>query len=293
MRLLFYISATLLISLSGQAVERPQAARFEVTADRVNLRVRADDHSEVVGQAAYGDLLSVKSQIPGWAEIAIPQALDAWVHREFMENDVVVPKRLNIRGGPGINYQVIGRLDRGTRVVPRGEMAEWLKIQPPAAASLWISDEFIREIPAPGSRMVVTTKKKPPPMKRVEAPAAPVVRTVQPKAVRRDVGVTQTVLAPPEHLKIIPLPGQGRLKDVQGVLIKTGFLFGRPADFRIVSGKGSYQKTVCYVHAEREQVQAFLGSAVSLSGHEYWYEGGTVPVIVLKDIASRRLQGVQ
>lgn len=293
MRHILQIIFLFCLALSVTAVDGPETARFEVTGDRINLRVRPDDHSEVVGQASYGDLVYVKSQVAGWAEIAMPPALDAWVHREFIENNAVMPKQLNVRGGPGINYQVIGRLERGTRVVTRGEMSEWLKIQPPANVSLWISDKFVRPIPAPG-KTAVTQKPKPKQVpKVVSSPPAPVVRPVQPRAVRKDVGAKEIVLAPPDHLTLIPLPGQGRLTEVSGVLIKTGFLFGRPADYRIVRSEGSFQETLCYVHAEPAQVKAFLGSLVTLNGHEYWYEGGRLPVLVLKDIQARRLQGVR
>jgi SH3-like domain-containing protein len=293
MQLSIQLALTVLLTLSVSGIERPETARFEVTAERVNLRVRPDDHSEVVGQAAYGDLISVKSQVDGWAEISMPQSLDAWVHSEFIEDNAVMPKQLNVRGGPGINYQVIGRLDRGTRVVARGEISEWLKIQPPGSVSIWISDKFIRPIPVPGK----TKKVNNPPSRKVTSPASspvvPVVRAVQPRAVREDLGRPEKSLPPPEGLTLIPLPGQGRLKEVSGVLIKTGFLFGRPADYRIVRSEKSYQETLCYVDAEPAQVSAFLGSLVTINGHEYWYEGGRVPVLVLKEIEGRRLHGVR
>ena len=46
-----------------------------------------------------------------WAKIALPASIKVWVDAKFIDasNNMVSAKKLNLRGGPGENYSVLGR----------------------------------------------------------------------------------------------------------------------------------------------------------------------------------------
>lgn len=122
-----------------------------VTADNVNLRAKALLTAEVVAQAAYDERLTAYEIGDEWVEVAAPEQASLWVTKSFvqMPANTIGANRVNVRAGPGINYNVVCTLELGEKVEPRGEeVAEWFKIAPPAAARLWISRDYVEIVPA-------------------------------------------------------------------------------------------------------------------------------------------------
>ncbi|HRT04908.1 MAG TPA: SH3 domain-containing protein [Kiritimatiellia bacterium] len=122
-----------------------------VTADNVNLRAKAQLTAEVVAQAAYDERLAAYEIGDEWVEVAAPEQADLWVTKSYVQQpaNTIGANRVNVRAGPGINYNVVCTLALGEKVEPRGEeVAEWLKIAPPAAARLWISRDYVEIVPA-------------------------------------------------------------------------------------------------------------------------------------------------
>lgn len=249
------------------------ADEVRVIGNRVNLRAKPDLQSEVVGQVNRGDRLTLKSKNEDWVEVAPPDTIEFWVHRDFIEGDEVSPPRLNVRAGPGINYSVVATIERGTRIRPRGEFTEWLSIEPPDAASIWITSDLVEEIrPAPPARPAprrrAEPERKPDPAPRPAPPeqAAPVVQRPEP--------------APPRDLELIPLEGQGEYVEREGTLRPAGFVFGRPSRYRLTHQRGHRVETICYVKGDETQLQSLLGHPLVIAGYEYWVQGGRHPVLV-------------
>ncbi|MGD9611696.1 MAG: SH3 domain-containing protein [Kiritimatiellia bacterium] len=148
------LGAATAAALSGQTPVR-------VTADHVNLRAKALLTSEVVAQAAYDERLAAYGIGEEWVEVAAPAKADLWVAKTFVQAPAytVGANRVNVRAGPGINYNVVCTLELGETVAPRGEeVAEWLKIAPPASARLWISREYVEILSAEAAQAAATGK---------------------------------------------------------------------------------------------------------------------------------------
>ena len=98
---------------------------------------------------------------------------------------------LNVRKGPGTNYDIIGSLSAGTKVevVGRNEPATWWQIVHPGGPNQrgWISAEFA---PAQNSGNVPLVNTPPPPATPTESPTPTVPPTLTPTE-------TRTVLLPP------------------------------------------------------------------------------------------------
>lgn len=281
---LFFLVIHLLISIGSLQGGTP----YEVRGDRVNLRVRPDEHSEMLGQANHGYLLQVLDFDGEWAKVVPPESVEAWVHRDFIEEGVVRVSELNVRGGPGINYQVMGRIERGTRLEEVDRRGDWVRVKPPEGTVAYISRQFIQPVmPEPLVAFGPSTESDPEP-KPLPPPLE--VRPVTPQTIRDD--LSRNDARPPEapaNLDLVPLAGQGKLATYEGILVRTGFLFGRPADFRLVKNDGQYNNTLCYVHGNKAQMKSFLRNFVQITGREYWYEGGRLPVIVPERIGARKI----
>lgn len=56
----------------------------EVTADKVNVRARADSESSTLGQVDKGDTVKLVEQINGWWKVVPPEKTAGWVHQDFL-----------------------------------------------------------------------------------------------------------------------------------------------------------------------------------------------------------------
>ena len=262
--------------------------QVRIKADRVNIRAQNRLEAEVLGQLSEGDVLEARSFQLEWVEIVPPDTIDLWVHGDFVKDNVVTAKKLYIRGGPGINYSVVGELSRDDEIMPRSVFGDWIGIQPPPTASLWISREFVD---------VIQPEKPAPkiPVKPVRAESVETVdvsqRSLPTQALPRStpsMGEDDNAsFEPPKDLELIPLEGQGRHVQREGILRPYGFSFGRPKKFQLIRQRGSASQTICYVHGNIKQLNSFLGKTIMIRGREYWVRGKDFPVVVPEQIIPR------
>ena len=131
-----------------------QAARAEQSAvvkkDRVNVRAQASQGSEVITQLKKGETVLVLGEVvpkkhkrgepARWMKIQLPANTPVWLYAPYVEtnNYTVNIKRLNLRAGPGENFSVIGRLDRGTPVKEIRTDGNWMEIESPTNAFAFV-----------------------------------------------------------------------------------------------------------------------------------------------------------
>lgn len=128
-----------------------------VLNERVNVRTRPSIASEVIQQLNTGTKVTILDKInlndpqPGepreWFRIQIPDATELWISTEYIDEatKAVKASRLNVRAGPGQNFSVVGRIERGTVVEPIRASAGWTAIKPLPATVAYVAKEFINE----------------------------------------------------------------------------------------------------------------------------------------------------
>jgi len=167
-----------------------------VTAEHVNLRGQAGLKGEVVGHAQKGDLVTVISEISldkpkagepaQWAKIALPAGTKVWVDSKFIDpsNNVVSAKKLNMRGGPGENYSVLGVIEKGASITAVTTKGDWTQIETPSSACAFVAAGYLKQEGTPAvpavetNPLVATTPPAPPPQPVV--PPTPTTVTEQP-----------------------------------------------------------------------------------------------------------------
>lgn len=271
-----------------------------ITGDRVNLRAAPRAVAEVVGQMNDGDTVVVVSQQTNWVEVLAPESFDVWIYRDFVKDGEVTTKKLNIRSGPGINYHVVGRAYRHDQVDIREEFGEWYKVAPTEECTFWISSDYVTldvpeqaagvGAPIASSRLyrrgdVLTSVadirpavqaepvvEQPQPLQRVAAP----VLIQQPKPQVR----SSTPI--PSDWKLIPLEGQGKRVERQGVVKSLGFTINRPTRYRLVAYRdGSRAEMVCYLWGNDDKLAAIAGRTVRITGQQYWLQDQRYPVLTV------------
>ncbi len=153
-----------------------------VQQNRVNVRARPTLHSEIVTQLKEGERVEVLEEITiehpkpddlaRWYRIVMPANTPVWVFADFIDPDKTVqPSRLNVRAGPGENYSIVGRLDRGAKVKEIRRDHGWMEIETPPDCYVYVAADYVVPQPPP-----------PPPPAATPAPAAPVPTEAQPVA---------------------------------------------------------------------------------------------------------------
>jgi uncharacterized protein YgiM (DUF1202 family) len=132
-----------------------------VVANNVNVRGQAGLKGEVIGRITKGENVTVLEEIiltksapdepSAWAKIALPSSIHVWVNGTYLEttNKTVRPRKLNIRGGPGENYSVLGTLKRGDSVKELSAKGDWLEIEAPADAYAFVAAQYLRQEATP------------------------------------------------------------------------------------------------------------------------------------------------
>jgi uncharacterized protein YgiM (DUF1202 family) len=194
----------------------------EVAADNVNVRGQAGLKGEYITHLSKGAAVVVLGQInldkhqvdepAQWAKIAFPTNAHVWVNTHFLDgtNKTVLPKKLNLRAGPGENYSVLGVVERGTPLTAVTERGEWTQIEPPATAYAFIAAMYLKQ-EASGSLAVspppsTETQPVPAPAPAVVPEPQPVVPTPTPTPVPEPQPMVTTPVTPPVETPVTPAP---------------------------------------------------------------------------------------
>lgn len=143
-----------------------------VTQNNVNVRGRAGFIGEVVTRLNSGETVEIldrvtlsktKSGEPAqWLKIALPANTMVWVHGNFVDpvSNTVTANHLQVRGGPGINYSVLGILDSGTPVTETSRKGNWIEISPSPNLAAFIAASMVSVAP-PATAVVAESSTSP------------------------------------------------------------------------------------------------------------------------------------
>jgi uncharacterized protein YgiM (DUF1202 family) len=129
----------------------------EVAVTNLNVRGQAGLKGEFITHVTKGDTVTVLDQInldkhradepAQWAKIALPTNAFVWVSAQFIDatNKTVLPKKLNLRAGPGEDYSVLGVIERGTPVSEIVTKDGWTQIDPPTNAYAFVAAMYLSQ----------------------------------------------------------------------------------------------------------------------------------------------------
>lgn len=139
-----------------------------VNRNKVNVRGGPNLTSEVVAQLQKGDHVTVVEDVPAekpkagepakWTAIKLPASAHVWVFTDFLDkNHTVKVPRLNLRGGPGENFSVLGRLEKGATVKEIRVVDNWMEIEAPESTRAYVDANYL-ERPAAETKETVAAQ---------------------------------------------------------------------------------------------------------------------------------------
>ncbi len=162
----------------------------EVATDHVNVRGQAGVKGEVIAHLKKGDKVTVIAEITldkhpadepaQWAKIALPADVKVWVNAKFVDatNKVVSAKKLNVRGGAGENFSVLGVLEQGAPINQVSAKGEWLQIDAPTNAYAFVAASLLKPSATPTEPVATIVTPTPTPTVENTTPVAPAIPAV-------------------------------------------------------------------------------------------------------------------
>lgn len=177
---------------SANLVYNPPATAT-VKQEAVNVRGRSSFIGEVITHLHKGETVTVLEEInlkhpkkdepAKWAKIQMPTNTPVWVSGDYVDSASMTAKaRLNVRGGPGENYSVVARIDKGTPIKEIRKAKGWIEIETPTNAFGFVAADFLDIQPASAATLAANTAPAPSPAPEpAPAPApAPEQTTIKP-----------------------------------------------------------------------------------------------------------------
>jgi uncharacterized protein YgiM (DUF1202 family) len=253
-----------------------------VTHDRVNVRAQAALTGEVITQLRRGEHVTILEEIAvpqpkegepaKWCRIALPSNTPVWVHSEFIDPSTkkVTASRLNVRAGPGDNFSVVARLDRGATVKEIRTVNKWIEIEPPPGAQAFVAANFLTRQPAQRPAEIAAVAPTTPVRAPVE-PAAPEPEPAEPAPPIASEPMADAAAIPaPEPVIVQPEP---ELEPVRRVVTREGivrrdFSVQTPTYYALESP--DTKRTINYLHNTdpKYQLKHYVGFRVVVTGEE-------------------------
>jgi SH3-like domain-containing protein len=271
------------------------AGPASVVASNVNVRGQAKLKSEVVTRITKGQSVTVIEEIvknnsgpdepSAWAKIALPPGAHAWINTSFIKaaDKTVLPKKLNLRSGPGENYSVIGLLHRGDALKEITTKGEWTEIEPPASAYAFVAAQYLKqeaaaptpppappEPPPTAATVAMAPPVAPPP---TETPALP--PAIEPPAV---------MPAPTPTEPAVQEPPPPRIVDREGI-VRGMTSIQAPSKFVLVSPENGRDIDYLFTASKELDLRRYKGLRIIVTGEESLDERwGNTPVITIQRI---------
>lgn len=114
------------------------------TKDNVNLRAGYSENFKSLRKLKKDETVIVLDKYCNWYKIKLTDDITCFVAKDYVDKDgYVLVDNLNLRAGPSTKYDILGKLDRSSRVLIIGKEDNWYKIKAPSRAFGWINEELL------------------------------------------------------------------------------------------------------------------------------------------------------
>jgi uncharacterized protein YgiM (DUF1202 family) len=270
----------------------------EVTVSNLIVRGQAGLQGEVVAHLFMGDAVTVVSQInldkhaagepAQWAKIASPTNAHIWVSAKFIDatGKTVLPKKLNLRAGPGENYSVLGVIERGTPVSEITTKNGWMEIEPPANTYAFVAAIYLKQeaaAPVETNAAPAPAETEPAPMPTPVPEAQPIVTEPAPAAAATN--ATPAEIPAPEPVAVdTNVPPQPRIATHEGVVRHVGSLI-TPTEYELYDPTTDKNVDFLYATTTNLDLSRYVGMRIIVTGEEGLAERWTdIPVLTVQRI---------
>ena len=225
-----------------------------VTGDRVSIRLSPSLDGELLDRAMFGDHFSSLTKSNGWQGIIAPSYIPAWIHSNYVSNNIILAKKLNVRVGPNRNYGVLTVLSKGEEIIEIEKFNDWIKISPPSNSVVWISNDYLSNI---------------------------VYHTDHDLEINHDSvseELSEKVNFKGEDSEIINLSFNLNADMEQGLFIELEGILS-PSKYGIYKLINENNEDICFVRGRKYQLESLVNKRLLLSGKKYFIDDLELPIL--------------
>jgi len=274
-----------------------------VDANHVNVRGQPKLNSEVVTRLSKDQKVTVITEITrnnsgpdepsAWAKIALPSDVHVWINGGFIDpsNKTVKSKKLNVRGGPGENFSVLGLLERGEAVSQVSVKGDWIEIEAPTNSYAFVAAQYLKQDAA----APVTAPAEPPAVSATLTNEAPI--PIAPTSAPSDASPASAISnsAPTGPIASADAPAADtnapaaeeppvRIVEREGIVRGTTSIQA-PTHFKLVSSENGQTIDYLYTSSPNLDLRRYKGLRIIVTGEEGLEERwGNTPVITIQKI---------
>lgn len=118
---------------------------YLVTNQECNIRQGYGTNWEIIARVKAGTLLIKLGQRDDWLRVRMPDQRIGWIRQDLVVANPVVLVTLeqcNIRKGPGTEYLIVARVEKGTPLVKKSESNGWSEVYLPTGDTGWIRNDL-------------------------------------------------------------------------------------------------------------------------------------------------------
>jgi uncharacterized protein YraI len=256
MKLIKFLTLMLIAGITTftWAEERDKQIIGTISAANLNIRVKPNTKFTAVARLKYGDKVEIVRQDGEWYEIITPENSTVWVSASFIK-DGKTTRKVNLRPGPGINYQAYGFVPAGQKVTILSDLSsEWTKIAPPPGLTAWAFAKYVKLSP---EALALLNTPTPPPTKKPEI-----------KIIPKDVKLTFIA----GFAKAVEYSGTIWKLDEQGKYVTHALV-------EISNGKA---KPLCFIRIEGKDHDKWNNKSVKIKGIKKLVKDWKLPIVIVK-----------
>jgi uncharacterized protein YgiM (DUF1202 family) len=246
-----------------------------VSANHVNVRSKAGLVGEVLTRVTNGTPVTVIEEIhlkksgpdepSAWAKILLPPETHVWVKSSLIGADnMVTPKKVNLRAGPGEAYGIVGTLNKGDAVQTVETKGEWTQIQAPTNAYAFMAAQYLKQ--EEGGATVATAEPAPTTTAMPEMPGMAAPPTEAPGTTTPETTPTPTMGETP-MISATPEPPQPRIVEHEGV-VRGSFSIQAPSKYQLVSQDTKQPINFLYTTSTNLDLSRYKGMHIIVTGEE-------------------------
>jgi uncharacterized protein YgiM (DUF1202 family) len=131
----------------GDLVAQGMTFAGVINANHVNVRAGYDTNFEILTQMDKGDKVIVNGESGGWYSIKPPLNTSCYVSADLVQikdgEGLIRGSNVNVRAGSGLQFTVLGQLNKDDSVTIRSVEKNWVRIGAPVNCKVWVKSEFV------------------------------------------------------------------------------------------------------------------------------------------------------
>lgn len=265
-----------------------------IGANRVNIRAGASINYQVVDTLPLGTPVVPIGEFADWLKIKPPSTARVWISRQFVETlspetapapapQALEPAATPSEGENSPQWTEQGeKIDQDTEKTAKKSEKRASKRKKTASKTKDAADKEVQMPPEVPAIAIATPQEEsnaaampdrssslPTPIISPSAPTASATETPH-----------EIPLPPPKELKLIPLDGQGRLTEVEGLLRAAPLINEAPTHYRVVRWQNNRWQILCHVYGDAGKLRTLKDKRVRVRGREYWIQKAAAPVLL-------------